>query len=221
MARFISTDVELVGSLPTAFWLHKEQFGEDPVKLGDLIDCVNAMWSPTLGDESVIGWVTVLAYLVATALAFLVSKRRTNRQRIFWFALSVFCLALAINKQLDLQSAFTVTGRCIAQAQGWYHERRFVQLIFILVVLGLSCLAATSLVWLLRRHLAEIWLAVVGVTFLLMFIAVRAADFHHFDQFIKFELGRLRVNWILEISGILAVATNSLYLILWGRRASK
>ncbi|MDB5657901.1 MAG: isopropylmalate isomerase large subunit [Cypionkella sp.] len=36
-------------------------------------------------------------------------------------------LILAVNKQLDLQSALAATGRCIAQFQGWYRARRDVQ----------------------------------------------------------------------------------------------
>jgi hypothetical protein len=43
-------------------------------------------------------------------------------------------LRLTINKQLDLQSAWTEIGRLIAIGEGWYGRREVVQLYFIIVV---------------------------------------------------------------------------------------
>jgi hypothetical protein len=162
------------------------------------------------------GWVTVGFYCIASVLAALVLYRQSGRQRMFWLVLSVLLLALAINKQLDLQSALTAAGRCLAKAQGWYAERRSVQLEFISAIIGMSVLAGLALSWVMRRELNRIWLALFGLAFLLVFIAIRAVGFHHFDQFIGYKLGDVRMNWVIEVGGIVMIAVNALYLLLRG-----
>lgn len=181
---------------------------------GELIDCVFARWSPQLGDPSVMGWVTVASYFAACILAGMVCVKENGRQRAFWLTLALLLAALAVNKQLDLQSALTATGRCISKAQGWYADRRPVQVGFILIIIVMSILAAMVLVWAMCHHLLQIWVAILGVTFLLTFVAVRAAGFHDFDKFIGFEVGIARMNWLFEIGGISLIATNALYQIL-------
>ena len=160
------------------------------------------------------GWVTVALFIVVSVLTTLVFYRQSGRQRTFWLVLSVLLLTLAFNKQLDLQSLLTAAGRCLAKAQGWYAERQSVQIKFIISVIGASLLAALSLSWAMRRELIHVWLALVGLAFLLAFIVVRAAGFHHFDQFIGYETGNVRMNWVIEISGISMIAVNALYLLL-------
>ncbi|MGB3246437.1 MAG: isopropylmalate isomerase [Sulfitobacter sp.] len=180
----------------------------------ELADCVFARWSPEIGDPTAMGWITVAFYFGASLLAALVFYKRYGRQRIFWLILSLFLLALAINKQLDLQSALTAAGRCLAQAQGWYAERQSVQIKFIIAVIGATFLTAVVLFWMMRRELRHLWLALIGLLFLLAFIAIRAAGFHHFDQFIGYEIGSIRMNWAMEIGGIAMIAVNALYLLL-------
>ena len=182
-----------------------------------------AAWSPTIGDPTAMGWITVALYFGVSLLAALVSSRHPGRLRLFWLILSAILLALAINKQLDLQSALTATGRCLAKAQGWYDARQIIQSRFILAIMGLSVVAALWLCWAMRRDLGRIWLAVIGFVCLLAFIAIRASGFHHFDQFIGYEIGNVRMNWILEIGGIALIGLNALYLLRRkaGRRARR
>src|SRR5690606_13717964 len=117
----------------------------------------------------------VASYLMAGVLAVLVLHRAPGRRRIFWSGLAALLLALAINKQLDLQSALTAAGRWVAKAQGWYDARRPCQVRVILWIISASVLAAALLTWTMRRELADMWLALIGVVFLLAFVAVRAA----------------------------------------------
>jgi ABC-type Na+ efflux pump permease subunit len=133
---------------------------------------------------------------------------------MFWLFLSALLFALAINKQLDLQSALTAVGRCLSQAQGWYAERRSFQLSFIISIIIASLLIAVLLFWTMRRELRHIWLALTGIALLLAFIAIRAVGFHHFDQLIGYEIGSVRVNWAFEIGGIAMIGVNALYLLL-------
>lgn len=187
----------------------------------ELVNCVFTSWSPTLGDPTVMGWVTVVCYLAATVLSAFTSYSLIGRQRVFWLGLTVLLLALAINKQLDLQSALTEAGRCLAKAQRWYEERQSVQVKFIFWVMATSLVAALLSAWVMRHDLGKIWLALVGLAFLVAFIAVRAAGFHHFDRFIGFAFGSIRMNWVLELGGIAAIIGNALFLLLRCRVATR
>jgi hypothetical protein len=186
----------------------------------DLLDCVFASWSPQIGDPTVMGWLTVAAYVIASGLAASLVAKFQNRPRVFWLALSVLLLALSVNKQLDLQSAFTAAGRCVAKAQGWYSQRGTVQVRFILAVMFGGLLVTLVAIWTMRRYLAETWLAILGLGVLLTFIAVRAAGFHHFDRFLGHEVGGVRMNWLLELGGIGLIAMNAVYLLMQRRRPS-
>lgn len=184
---------------------------EERVSPTALYQCIFANWSPTLGDPTVMGWVTVVFYVASVVLAVLVYVRQSGRSRKFWLGLSVMLFFLAINKQLDLQSAFTAAGRCMAQAQGWYENRQIVQVAFILGII-LLCLGITVVtVWFLRKDVANIWLALAGLGFLLAFVAIRAAGMHNFDRFIGLSFGSIRMNWILEIGGISAIIINAMF----------
>jgi hypothetical protein len=167
-------------------------------------------WRPGIGDPSLMGWITVAAYFFA---AFLCKRagsfariRGDGEARQFWGMLAILLLALGINKQLDLQTLFTLAGKRVAQAQGWYENRRIVQACFILLVSGA---AAFGLRWAWRRirhRAAHLWFPLAGFALLLSFIVIRAASFHHVDQLLRFRMAGLKLNWILELGGIALVA---------------
>ena len=172
-------------------------------------------WHPGIGDPTIGGWITVAGYFGAAILAYralrLHHREQTpstsiNQRTLVRFWLIVLCAMalLGVNKQLDLQSWFTEVGRDLATAQGWYQERRSVQAFFIaaLVVGGLTGMAAIAL--LLRRVIGLVTGAVLGLGFLVTFVAVRAASFHHIDRWLGY--GVVRVNWVLELSGIALIA---------------
>ncbi|MBB4657938.1 isopropylmalate isomerase [Parvularcula dongshanensis] len=177
--------------------------------LSDLLRCTHAHWSPGIGDPTAGGWITVLAYIAAAALCALVARRREAGERVFWAVLLVLLLALGVNKELDLQSALTAAGKCLAQAQGWYGTRRVVQRAFILGV-GALCLGVGAFVlFAMRRSLRAVWPAVAGLAFLLAFVATRAASFHHMDQLIGMRVLGLKLNWVMELSGIGLIAAGA------------
>ena len=132
----------------------------------------------------------------------------SDQGALVWFWLLVICamLLLGTNKQLDLQSWFSEVGRDLATAQGWYEERRSVQALFIsaLVLGGLTGMAVMTL-WLRRviRHIAG---AVLGLSFLVIFVA-GAASFHHVDRWLGY--GVVRLNWVLELGGITLIAVSA------------
>lgn len=183
-------------------------------------NCANRRWSPQIGDPTLAGWATVAAYGLCCLLALLLLRRRLKpMERLFWALMSALMLALAINKQLDLQSLLTAMGRCISQHQGWYDERRAVQIGFIKVLLGVTITILLLGFWLMRKHLRRNGLALLGLGLVAGFVAVRAIGFHHFDAFINSRTFLdLRFNFVLEISGLILIAINALALLSGPRR---
>ncbi|MBL3568909.1 isopropylmalate isomerase [Rhodovulum visakhapatnamense] len=185
----------------------------------DIYSCVFGTWRPGIGDPTWQGWTTVAVYLAVAALALRAARTAAfpepsaRRERVFWNLVALALLLLAINKQLDLQSALTATGRCLARLQGWYAERRAVQTEFIVAIGALSLLVLLGLLWLLRGTLRRSAAAIVGLCFVSAFVLIRAAGFHHFDHLLGMPtLLSVRTNMVLELTGPLLIALGSLAL---------
>ena len=170
-------------------------------------------WRPTIGDPTFLGWFTVWAYALATVLAAW-AARKVNRDRAIesgprvktvWILVAVSLGFLCLNKQLDLQSLFTDIARAIFKSHGWYGERRQYQKWFVLGALSLSAAFAVWFTWRYRCFWRSHTLLVAGLFLLLTFIVVRAISFHHVDQFLGARLGGVRMDWVLELTGILLV----------------
>ena len=105
-------------------------------------------WRPGIGDPTIGGWITVALYFLAclsccrTMVAILSPGTTRQFDGFIWRGIAVMFFFLGINKQLDLQSAFTEIGRMIAASEGWYGERRTVQFYFII---GAAALCAVAL----------------------------------------------------------------------------
>jgi hypothetical protein len=164
-----------------------------------------AGWSPGIGDPTPLGWLTVAGYALACVLSVRAASRDRAGNARLWLGIAVFLASLAINKQLDLQSLLTALAREGALAHGWYQSRRPVQALFVLVVMALSAGAALWLLTLTRRRGTAIRVASLGVAFLLLFVIVRAASFHHMDAFLRETFVAVTMNHLLEIGGIALV----------------
>ncbi len=192
-----------------------------------MIDChwamfgvtVNGRWHPGIGDPTVLGWVTVAAYLLAAVGCTMAARREpklgpVDRDGVrvysrFWLVLAVLLVALGINKQLDLQTFVTQVGRDLLRESGLYQDRRGLQVVFISAV-ALTCLIGLfGFSWAARRRLRTRWPAVAGMIFILGFVTIRAASFHHIDAFLGGRIGGMKWNWILELGGISAVAVSA------------
>jgi len=176
--------------------------------------CLGQDWQPGIGDPGLQGWLTVGAYLAACALAMAVALRQPGvAGRGFWAMLVPLLAFLALNKQLDLQTALTAAGRCMAHAQGWYEDRRQVQLAFIAGLVAVALLAVGGLALGLRGSLRRNGLALAGLAVLSAFVLVRAVGFHHVDLLISRDLGGVRFNFLLETGGLGMIALNALILL--------
>lgn len=169
-------------------------------------------WSPGIGDPTFFGWLTVGVYLVASWLCHRATRAShdvqgapstaARRLRALWSILAAVLLLLAINKQLDLQTALTELGRMSARTHGWYEYRRKFQVAFIAFV-ALSAVAAVGIaVRIARGLLRDVGLALLGMVLLLAFIALRASSFHQIDALLGIRLSSVSLNVLLELGGI-------------------
>lgn len=181
-----------------------------------IYDCTLLYWQPGFKDPYLSSWIMVLIYLVAAILAFTMAGKgifpdsARRRERLFWALIAGLLLALAINKQADLQSLLTAFGRCLAKSQGWYDQRRMVQQVFFLV-LGVSAIGGVgTLLWGLRRRLHANVLPLLGLAFMAIFILSRAADAYHLDTQLVALLHARWIARILELSGPLIISVAAL-----------
>ena len=162
-----------------------------------------------MGDPTLGGWLAVWSYGVAGMLCAVTWWRMRqgwlaaeSQEAGGYLVLAVSLLLLGVNKQLDLQSAFTEIGRLMAHQQGWYDQRHRIQLAFMtfLGVLALTVLAIVIMQarrWPVPTRLAwAAWLA-LGV-----FVLLRASSFHHMDRFIGMRMGGVAWNHWLELGSL-------------------
>jgi hypothetical protein len=188
---------------------------------GNSIAVVAINWHLRVGDPNLIGWLIVAGYLVAAVVtsrawrlgsATLADPRldatERHAQRLMrrlWAITTVVLVVLGVNKQLDLQSLLIELARERARAQGWYDRRREYQTVAILGVILVGGAALAFITYLLRSVISRVSLALVGLLALVTFVVVRAASFHYIDKLLS--LGDpIRVNWVLEIGGIVLIA---------------
>jgi hypothetical protein len=170
-------------------------------------------WTPGIGDPSLLGWLTVVAYFVVSitcvACARKIGKENSlenaaGHRCLWWFCATVLLL-LGINKQLDLQTLITEVGKVAAKHQGWYEQRKSVQAVFIA---GVACGGLLSLIFLWRTFRTiwnDNWLTLFGLIVLVCFILIRATSFHGIDSMLGLELSGLSLNWILEFGAITCI----------------
>lgn len=177
-------------------------------------------WSPTIGDPTWVGWLTVFAYFLCGYKSYNVLrsserifKTPIQRQKLLWLSITLIMIFLGINKQLDLQSFFTASARVLAKEYGWYAERRLYQTSFIIALTILGLAAITAMLGLYYKVLRMHALAITGLFALIIFILIRASSFHNVDSFLSSRLLGLKMNGLLELSGIALVMINARKLL--------
>ncbi len=162
-------------------------------------------------DAGTIAWIIVAAYAGAFVLALTATVRTSGtREGWFWALTAAGLLLLGLNKQLDLQTLLTATLRQLARQDGWYEQRRMVQLVFIAGLAGALLAALVFLRWLTRFSRPGVKLALSGLCLLAAFVMLRAASFHHVDILLGGTLGGLKLHALLELAGILLTAAGAL-----------
>lgn len=171
---------------------------------------LDGRWEAGIGDPTVIGWVTVVAYAATALLALRCARRSAEPLEFrFWAVLAATLVLLGINKQLDLQSLFTQTGRDLAFAQGWYENRRMVQAAFIGFLIAAGLAVGALLLWVARSLPLSTQIAAAGLVALVVFVVIRGASFHHVDEVLGSDVEGIRFNWLLELTPLAVIALSA------------
>jgi hypothetical protein len=171
-------------------------------------------WTLSVGDPTFFGWAVVLGYIAAASLCTLAGNREngswaphvaTAAERLrpeFWFVLAIALGLMGLNKQLDLQGWLAQAARDVATYGGWYESRRPVQVAFVLLVTACGMAAVWLTYWYLRGSFDRYRLAYFGIVYLVTFVVIRAASFHHVDVLLTTGRFGLHINHVLELGGI-------------------
>jgi hypothetical protein len=177
-------------------------------------------WTPGIGDPTIYGWISVVAYAAAAILCWRAQHSAAPGERRLWLAIAIVLAALAINKQLDLQSLLTATGRSIAKAHHWYRDRRAMQVAFIGALVAAGAVGAFALCRTYNRVGPPLVAALAGTGVLFLFILIRASSFYKVDILINKSLGGVRANHAIELAGISIVAISAIFTMRSQSRAS-
>jgi hypothetical protein len=161
-------------------------------------------------DTSGFAWVIVAAYFAGALAAFAASRSSSPTEARFWLGVSLLLVLLGFNKELDLQSLLTEAGRALTRAIGIYEQRRMLQGLFLLLLAGAGAFAVLRLARILRRSSAPAKTAAFGIAILFAFILLRAASFHHVDEWVTVDVRGFRGGWWLELAGITVIALSAL-----------
>jgi len=166
-------------------------------------------WSPSIGDPTVAGWLTVGLYLAAALACFRAGRDpwrvMPRREFVLYRLLAVGLVGLGLNKQLDLQTALAELARMAAVEGGWYADRRRWQRAFVVGVAALAAVAVGAALAVLRKAPASTVLTAAGALGLAAFVVIRAASFHDVDDFLRARTLGLRANVIIETGSLLLV----------------
>ena len=171
-------------------------------------------------DAERAAWIITAAYALTLPLLALAWRGSApGRERIFWSLALLGVLALALNKQLDLQTQLTAFGRQMARDGGWYAARREAQRLFIIGLAAGMAVVALGLGWMARRLGGPVWVTLAGLLMLGGFVLLRAASFHHVDRLLRTGLLGTRAWVVIELAGIAVVLAGSGWAAWRARRA--
>ncbi len=180
------------------------------------LQCFTNVWSPRIGDPNLLAWIITFCYFLAVILTYAALKRVGNnysdvtKARVFWLGLLMLMVFLGLNKQLDLQSFLTAALKCQALLEGWYEQRREIQLIFVITMaVGFAAFLA-FVVRYFRENLRKDWLAVIGIVFILGFILIHLSYFNSIDMPAVNSFYEAGLNGPLELAGIFFICLQSL-----------
>lgn len=168
-------------------------------------------WQPHIGDPSVVGWFTVFSYYLGAALGFIYALKGWTRldraEARFRLILAGMILLLGVTKEFNVPGALTELGRMAVSAVGGYEFRRGPQA----VVVGLTLLGIVLTIrWARRRPwFHDVWQRhapeIICVAYLCSLVALRVISLHQVGAWLAVEIAGVRVNAIVELSGIYAL----------------
>jgi hypothetical protein len=167
-------------------------------------------------------WVIVALYLFAAWQCLRVMRVHTPmapRECKAWWLIAWVMLLLAVTRLTDWPALVVDFARHYAAGHGWYGMRRALQ-IEIMLFIAVLAVAGISL---LRRREGDLprpaSISLGGLIALLTFDAARAVSLHTVDALLGLSLAGVRLNWLIEIAGIVVILAGALMRVRQGQSA--
>jgi len=137
-------------------------------------------WLSKSGDDTFWSWVITLIYLLTIILSlYYVHNIKTEKTKHFlWISISIFLMALGINKQLDIQILVEMVGRFIAKNLGLLQHRYFIHFIFAFSLFVIMIAISIFVLIRIRTIIGQSLIALSGVTLLTLFVFIRAGSIY-------------------------------------------
>jgi hypothetical protein len=173
------------------------------VIIRDAFVCGIDDWMDIWGDPLLSGTIFMISYGVTALLIFRAAQRSAGRERRYWRLCGSLFFFQVFNTNLDLHAMIWTIGRCLSHAQGWYENRREIQLLFLV---GLTLLVGLILllvfIMFFRIIFRNIFLT-LGVAIALGFTMVKGVSHHDLANFYGRTVGPFFVADYIEYSGII------------------
>ena len=159
-------------------------------------------WMALWGDPLISGSVFMAGYLVAALLILRGARQAGGRERVLWRICGFLFLFQVANTHLDSHALIFTVGRCLAHAQGWYEDRRQVQMLAALSLAWIVGLVLTvTVIWFFRAILRNV-LLVAGVSVALGFTMLKGINLHGLEAYYAGTYGPFRGADLIELSGV-------------------
>lgn len=165
-----------------------------------------------LGDDTPLGWAITLAYAIGAGVTLHAAQRAKGAPaavRRFVVLSGLALAALALNKQLDLQTAVFRAGRSATVALGLYEQRDRLHVIFPVLVGAALVVVLVVLAITLRRHVGRLATMLAGWALLAAFVVVRVALFSHLVRVLGWTWLESEWSALLELGAIALVALSA------------
>jgi len=166
-----------------------------------------SIWLSKSGDHTFWSWVITLTYAVVIVLSIVYTRKiKEEKERHFlWVCISLFILAMGINKQLDFQILLSMIGKSIAWDLQILNSGRLiwktlaVGIFFTVMITGIVILYKT------RTILNKEKLSLTGVMTLLFFTLIRVGSISHIWFAIVLQYFIISKIHAVELLGLLVI----------------
>jgi len=187
--------------------------------LNKIIPFLNT-WLSKSGDTTFWSWIITIMYVVVVSLSLYYTNRiKTDKERHFlWVCISLFILAMGINKQLDFQILLTMAGKTLAGNLNLMNRSRILWKTLAVGILFSAVIGGIIILYKSRRILNKEKLTIGGVAILLFFTLTRVGSISQIRIAIILQYYVISRIHAVELLGLLII---SLSLILKLRNIRK
>jgi hypothetical protein len=163
-----------------------------------------------MDDQSIVGYTITVGYLLSSLLLFYslffcradcYDSMESKRSTLLWPASATLALLLGINKQLDLQTYLTQSGRELFRSLDLYSERRNAQIFASVLLISTIGGAAVYSIVVVRRFGWGMRITVLGLAICMAYVVLRLFSIHHVDHWFRVDMGGWTMSWIVELTG--------------------